>query len=190
MFWRRNKPNQTEGDEATRVNEEGLVDQPLGPEAGRALHSGSDLENPPDGEADVYNSATPTPNEARPAATSGPVPTEPEEAAPAQPVTQERIIEALRTVFDPEIPVNIYELGLIYGVLLSDSAQRPDGTDVDVKMTLTSPNCPVAETLPGDVARAVRTVTGVGEVDVEVVWDPTWNPDMMSEAAKLELGMF
>ncbi|REJ81471.1 MAG: DUF59 domain-containing protein [Acidobacteria bacterium] len=112
------------------------------------------------------------------------------EVGAAEPVTQERVIEALSTVYDPEIPVNIYELGLIYGVLLRDSSTRPGGTDVDVKMTLTSPHCPVAETLPGDVARAVRTVTGVGEVDVEVVWDPTWNPDMMSEAAKLELGMF
>ena len=149
------------------------------------------MENRATGEPDVQNRANSTPGEVPPVDISSQVPPEPVgESAPAEPVTQERVIEALRSVFDPEIPVNIYELGLIYGVLLSESTQRPDGTDVDVKMTLTSPNCPVAETLPGDVARAVRTVSGVGEVDVEVVWDPTWNPDMMSEAAKLELGMF
>lgn len=94
------------------------------------------------------------------------------------------IVEALQQVYDPEIPVNIYELGLIYDVDLRDSG------DVYIKMTLTSPACPVAGSLPGDVENRVRSVAGVGEVEVELVWDPAWNPDMMSEAAKLELGFF
>jgi len=96
---------------------------------------------------------------------------------------EERIIEALSTVFDPEIPVNIYELGLIYNIGIDPAA------NVAVDMTLTSPACPVAESLPGDVAGAVRRVSGVGEVKVELVWDPPWTPDRMTEAARLELGM-
>jgi FeS assembly SUF system protein len=94
------------------------------------------------------------------------------------------IVEALSTVYDPEIPVNIYELGLIY-----DIDVQPDGK-VAVKMTLTSPACPVAGSLPGEVQDKVRSVDGVADADVEVVWDPVWNPSMMSEAAKLQLGMF
>jgi FeS assembly SUF system protein len=94
------------------------------------------------------------------------------------------VIEALRTVYDPEIPVNIYELGLIY-----DIAVDPAGS-VNVRMTLTSPMCPVAGTLPGEVEVKVKSVPGVPDATVEVVWDPPWNPDMMSEAAKLELGFF
>ncbi len=96
---------------------------------------------------------------------------------------EERIIEAISTVFDPEIPVNIYELGLIYNIGIDPVA------NVAVDMTLTSPACPVAESLPGDVEGAVRGVSGVGEVKVELVWDPPWTPDRMSEAARLELGM-
>ncbi len=99
-------------------------------------------------------------------------------------VLAERIVDALRTVFDPEIPVNIYELGLIYDVAVDAQS------DVGIKMTLTSPHCPVAETLPGEVRDTAAAVPGVGRVDVEVVWDPAWNPGMMSEAARLELGMF
>ena len=94
------------------------------------------------------------------------------------------VIEALRTVYDPEIPVNIYELGLIYNI-----AVEQDGF-VHVKMTLTSPMCPVAGTLPGEVEDKIREVRGVTEVNVDVVWDPPWNPEMMSEAARLELGFF
>lgn len=94
------------------------------------------------------------------------------------------IIEAMRTCYDPEIPVNIYDLGLIYEVNV-----KPDG-NVDVVMTLTSPMCPVAGTLPPEVEEKVRSVAGVTAAKVEVVWDPPWNPDMMSEAAKLELGFF
>lgn len=94
------------------------------------------------------------------------------------------IVEALKTVFDPEIPVNIYELGLIYDIHV-----QPDGV-TQVKMTLTSPGCPVAGSLPGEVKGKVESVPGVTSADVEVVWDPVWNPSMMSEAARLELGMF
>jgi FeS assembly SUF system protein len=97
---------------------------------------------------------------------------------------RERIVDQLRTVFDPEIPVSIWELGLVYDIAIAD-----DGA-VEIKMTLTSPHCPVAESLPGDVQRAAGSVAGTRDVQVEVVWDPAWNPDMMSEAAKLELGMF
>lgn len=95
-----------------------------------------------------------------------------------------RIVEALKTVYDPEIPVDVYELGLIYDVRIGEDAR------VKLQMTLTSPHCPVAESLPGDVERTVRDVEGVEGAEVEVVWDPTWNPAMMSEAAKLELGFF
>ncbi|HVS15229.1 MAG TPA: DUF59 domain-containing protein [Thermoanaerobaculia bacterium] len=106
---------------------------------------------------------------------------------------EERIVEALKTIYDPEIPVNIYELGLIYDVALPPDAGEngaDEGAEVGIKMTLTSPHCPVAESLPGDVKRRVEAVPGVASAEVEVVWDPAWSPDMMSEAAKLELGFF
>jgi FeS assembly SUF system protein len=99
-------------------------------------------------------------------------------------VLEGNIIEALRTVYDPEIPVNIYELGLIYDVNI-DSAGA-----VGIRMTLTSPACPVAGVLPGWVEEKVKTVEGVKEVSVEVVWDPPWTMEMMSDEAKLELGFF
>ena len=94
------------------------------------------------------------------------------------------IVEALRTVFDPEIPVNIYDLGLVYRNDVDDRGQ------VTVEMTLTAPGCPVAGDMPQWVADAVAAVEGVGEVNVCLVWDPPWNQDMMSEEARLELGMF
>ena len=97
---------------------------------------------------------------------------------------ESNVIEAIRQCYDPEIPVNIYDLGLIYGVDV-----QPSG-EVDVRMTLTSPMCPVAGTLPPEVEQRVREVPGVTDAKVEVVWDPPWNPDMMSEAAKLDLGFF
>ncbi|HEX2225143.1 MAG TPA: SUF system Fe-S cluster assembly protein [Thermoanaerobaculia bacterium] len=97
---------------------------------------------------------------------------------------ENNIVEALKTVFDPEIPVNIYELGLIYDIHI-----QPDGR-TDIKMTLTSPACPVAGSLPGEVKAKVESVSGVSSADIELVWDPVWNPSMMSEAARLELGMF
>lgn len=94
------------------------------------------------------------------------------------------IVEALKTVYDPEIPVNIYELGLIYDVDIQEEGA------VKVKMTLTAPGCPVAGTLPGEVQAKVAGVPGVSSAEVELVWDPAWNPSMMSEAARLELGLF
>ena len=96
----------------------------------------------------------------------------------------ERVIEAIRTCFDPEIPVNIYDLGLVYSVKVD-----PAG-GVAVQMTLTSPMCPVAESLPPEVEAKVRSVAGVLAASVEVVWDPPWTPAMMSEAARLQLNMF
>jgi FeS assembly SUF system protein len=94
------------------------------------------------------------------------------------------VVVALGNVYDPEIPVNIYELGLVYSHDIDDA-----GT-VSVKMTLTSPTCPVAGILPGQVAEAVADVEGVGEVSVELVWDPPWDQSMMSDVAKVELDMF
>jgi FeS assembly SUF system protein len=96
---------------------------------------------------------------------------------------REKVIDQIRTCYDPEIPVNIFELGLIYEVEVDDS------NDVRVKMTLTSPMCPVAEILPGEVEAKIRLLPEVGNVDLDLVWDPPWNPDMMSDAARLELGM-
>ncbi len=96
---------------------------------------------------------------------------------------REPIIAALRQVHDPEIPVNIYDLGLIYKIDITDNG------DVDVDMTLTAPACPVAGMMPVMVKDAVKTVDGVGEVAVELVWDPPWSPDTMSDEAKLTLGM-
>jgi FeS assembly SUF system protein len=96
---------------------------------------------------------------------------------------QEQIVASIKTCYDPEIPVNIYELGLIY-----DIAVQPDGA-VHVKMTLTSPGCPAAGSLPPEVEGKVKSVAGVTSAKVEVVWEPTWEPSRMSEAAKLQLGM-
>lgn len=93
------------------------------------------------------------------------------------------IIDALKEIYDPEIPVNIYDLGLIYGVDVTD-----DGHAV-VTMTLTTPHCPVAESMPGEVELRVGAVPGVGDVEVNLVWDPPWDPQKMSDEAKLELGM-
>jgi FeS assembly SUF system protein len=95
----------------------------------------------------------------------------------------EAVIQALREIFDPEIPVNIYDLGLIYGVDVS-----PDGA-VAITMTLTTPHCPVAESMPGEVELRVGAVPGVRDAEVNLVWDPAWDPAKMSDEARLELGM-
>jgi FeS assembly SUF system protein len=94
------------------------------------------------------------------------------------------VIDALSTVYDPEIPVNIYDLGLIYDIEV-DAARR-----VHVRMTLTAPACPSAQMLPAEAERKVREVPGVADATVEVVWEPAWSPDRMSETARLALGMF
>ena len=95
----------------------------------------------------------------------------------------EAVIDALREIYDPEIPVNIYDLGLIYGVDVSAEA------DVAVTMTLTTPHCPVAESMPGEVELRVSSVPGVRDAEVNLVWDPPWDPAKMSDEARLELGM-
>lgn len=101
---------------------------------------------------------------------------------PAPPL-EDQVVEALKSIFDPEIPVNIYELGLIYSVEVGGEG------DAKITMTLTSPACPVAGSLPGEVEARVKDVEGIKSCDVEIVWDPQWNPSMMSEAARLELGL-
>ena len=98
------------------------------------------------------------------------------------------IIEALKNIYDPEIPVNIYELGLIYMIDIRPEEQGVH--DVYIRMTLTSPGCPVAQEMPVWVQDAVRGVEKTGQVDVDIVWDPIWDPSMMSEAAKLQLNIF
>ena len=95
----------------------------------------------------------------------------------------ERVVAALKTVYDPEMPVNIYELGLIYGIEVDDANRA------SIRMTLTAPNCPVAGTLPGEVEKAVRAVPGVTDVKLELTFDPPWSKARMSEAAKLALGI-
>jgi len=95
---------------------------------------------------------------------------------------KEKVIAEIKKIYDPEIPVNIYELGLIYGIAIKDK-------DVMVKMTLTTPNCPVAESLPKEVKDSIMEIKGVNKVDLDLVWDPPWDKSMMSEAAKLELNL-
>ena len=94
----------------------------------------------------------------------------------------EKIVKVLKTIFDPEIPVDIYELGLIYDVFVNEDF------DAKVLMTLTSPNCPVAESLPAEVEEKVKSIRGINQVEVEMTFDPPWTKDLMSEEAKLELG--
>ena len=91
-----------------------------------------------------------------------------------------KIIEEIRKIYDPELPVNIYELGLIYDI-------KVEGRKAEIKMTLTTPNCPVAESLPKEVKEGSMQVEEIDDVDLQLVWDPPWNKDMMSDAAKLEL---
>lgn len=97
---------------------------------------------------------------------------------------EQRVIAAMRTVYDPEISVNIYDLGLIYDIQISEQ------TEVFVKMTLTAPGCPVAGILPGQVESAIRDIPGVSDANVELVWDPPWSQDCMNDEAKLTLGLF
>jgi FeS assembly SUF system protein len=107
----------------------------------------------------------------------------PEPAASNNETLVEAVVEALKSIYDPEIPVDIYELGLIYDVAVSE-----DG-DALVSMTLTTPNCPVAESMPGEVELRVLSVPGIRDAEVKLVWDPPWDPSKMSDEARLELGM-
>lgn len=107
------------------------------------------------------------------------------EPTPSDPAAdlEQKVVGALKKVYDPEIPVNIHDLGLIYSVNVAK------GGSVQVTMTLTAPACPVAGSLPGEVERAIRSVEGVSEAKVDLVWDPPWNPGMMSKLARVMLGM-
>ncbi len=140
--------------------------------ASRFLHG----EEP---EQNAAHEASPTPSE--PTAP----PLDEAEKSPEARRLEERIIERLREVYDPEIPVNIYDLGLIYRIGIDAQTGR-----ADVDMTLTAPGCPVAQTFPGTVENAVKSVEGIDEAHVELVWDPPWTKDRMSEAARLQLGFF
>ena len=111
-----------------------------------------------------------------------PRPSEPAAVAPGGDL-YEQVIDALKEIYDPEIPVNIYDLGLIYDVEITPEHHAK------VKMTLTTPHCPVAESMPGEVELRVGAVPGIGDAEVELVWDPPWDPQKMSDEAKLELGM-
>jgi FeS assembly SUF system protein len=106
------------------------------------------------------------------------------EHLPSDAPLRDRVIAAMRTVYDPEIPVNIYDLGLIYAIDIDEQGK------IGIDMTLTAPGCPVAGILPGQVEEAVRAVDGVREVHVELVWDPPWDQDRISDEAKLSLGLF
>ena len=108
---------------------------------------------------------------------------QPESAGGPGGALQQAVVDALKEIYDPEIPVNIYDLGLIYGVDVTE-----DG-DAVVTMTLTTPHCPVAESMPGEVELRVATVPGIRDAEVNLVWDPPWGPDKMSDEARLELGM-
>jgi FeS assembly SUF system protein len=134
-----------------------------------------------------------SPSPSTPAAPSAPSApeTNPADAAPppnapklSADEIENNVVEALKTVFDPEIPVNIYELGLVYDVDVQETGE------VKISMTLTSPACPVAGSLPGEVQAKVEKVPGVTKAEIDLVWEPAWNPSMMSEASRLQLGMF
>ena len=99
-------------------------------------------------------------------------------------INQEQVIECIRTVVDPEIPVNLYDLGLIYDINISDN------NDIKIKMTLTNPNCPVAGTMPENVGKSIENISNLNSIEVSLVWDPKWHKDLMSEEAKLALDIF
>ena len=134
----------------------------------------------------VFRMSDDMPNSEKLAESAQPAPAEKPSALPEAEVTRlnDEIVTALKTVYDPEIPADIYEIGLIYRIDIADDR------NVKVDMSLTSPNCPSAQELPVMVQNAVSTVPGVGKVDVNVVWDPPWDPSRMSEEARVVLNMF
>jgi len=140
------------------------------------------------GEGSASSNGGATPAGSAPSGSEQASPAPASETAATNPVQQldleSRVIDALRTIYDPEIPVNIHELGLVYDLIIT-----PQG-EVTVRMTLTAPNCPEAVSIPGRVEAAVRAVPGVKDVRVELVWEPPWTPQRMTEAAKLQLGFF
>lgn len=129
-------------------------------------------------------SPSPTPPASTPPQKPEAATTPRDEGAATPPSLEAQVIEAIKTIYDPEIPVNIYELGLIYELKADEASGK-----VEVQMTLTSPACPVAGTLPGEVETKIRGVEAVNEVTVELVWDPPWSKDLLSDAAKLTLGL-
>ena len=103
---------------------------------------------------------------------------------PTTKINQEQVIECIKTVVDPEIPVNLYDLGLIYDINISDN------NDIKIKMTLTNPNCPVAGTMPENVGKSIENISNLNSIEVSLVWHPKWHKDLMSEEAKLALDIF
>ncbi len=114
----------------------------------------------------------------------------PQVVAPRDHPAWPAVAKAMRTVYDPEIPVNIYELGLIYTVDITGTETDPAVSDISITMSLTAPGCPVAGEMPGMVRDAVAAADGIGNVEVELVWDPEWNPARMADTAKLQLNMY
>ena len=142
-------------------------------------------ENPPTTTAaTAATAAATTPEAFRSATDPANAPAQNPNAPPEHRILEGKVIAAIRQVYDPEIPVNIYDLGLIYAVDV-----RPDRS-VNVRMTLTTPACPVAGSLPGEVERRIEAIPEVTSANIELVWDPPWDRSMMSEAAMLQLGMF
>lgn len=157
--------NSSETDGLSQAEESGAMDHPYG---------GAELVHPYLGQFDMGPAAEEGMTAKAGAPLEGDVPH----------AGQDVVLEALRSVYDPEIPVNIYDLGLIYDCTMDDAG------DVAIKMTLTAPACPVAGEMPGQVAQAVAGVDGVGEVTVTLTWEPPWRPDLMSEDAKMALDLF
>jgi FeS assembly SUF system protein len=140
----------------------------------------------PDSEGAIASDTVITPTDADQDSveTESELETGPQVTGGGDPELRSRVITALKEIYDPEIPLNIYDLGLIYRIDID-----PD-TNTSIDMTLTSPNCPVAESLPGEVENAAKAVDGIGDVQLELVWDPPWDMDRLGEAARLELGLF
>lgn len=168
-----------------RAGPEGHSYEPWRPdEAAPAPASEATASQAPSPDAPADPAERPAPDASEAARLAEPAAHRPlDDVAPGS--VEANVVEALKKVYDPEIPVNIFELGLIYGVDVSDAGS------VAVTMTLTTPGCPVAEQMPGMVEHAILDfVPEAREVDVDIVWDPPWNPSMMSDAAKLELGFY
>ena len=147
-------------------------------------HDNSVIE--PVSESEIVSDAVITRTDAKPDTneTESELEAGPEVTGGGDPELRGRVIAALKEIYDPEIPLNIYDLGLIYRIDIEPN------TNASIDMTLTSPNCPVAESLPGEVENAAKAVDGIGDVQLELVWDPPWDMDRLGEAGRLELGLF
>jgi len=170
-------------DSGTPIPKSGVLDRnPRFGDAEADSQGGYGRSEPVEG---VATSAERAVSETQPEATAAPASPYPASAATADLAELEsKVKAAMRTVYDPEIPINIYELGLVYGLQV-----EPEGK-VQVQMTLTAPSCPEAQSLPARVQQVVQEVHGVSEAKVELVWEPAWTPQRMSEAARLQLGIF